>query len=168
MTVLLLHPIGLDAQFWSRVDFGGTEVVRVDLPGHGRDVGAFPTSLDAAAELVGERITGRFDVIGVSLGGMLAQHLAVLQPDRVRSLVICSSSARTDARVMIERASQVEDVGMEKIIEPTIARWFGDFPVDEEALEYVRGCLRRTAPEVIASAWKAMASHDLEQQLGVL
>lgn len=72
-------------------------VVSVDLPGHGA-LAEVPFTLDRAADHVADVIAmtsgdGRAVVIGLSLGGYVAMHLAGRHPDRVRALVLSGSTA---------------------------------------------------------------------------
>jgi pimeloyl-ACP methyl ester carboxylesterase len=62
--------------------------------GHTRQLTA-PVSIDAMAGQASALITtlglGRPDVLGWSMGGMIAQALAVLHPDQVHRLVLCAT-----------------------------------------------------------------------------
>jgi 2-succinyl-6-hydroxy-2,4-cyclohexadiene-1-carboxylate synthase len=66
------------------------EVVRVDLPGHGRS-GRVRVGFGEAAELVG-RAGGTGAYVGYSLGGRLCLRLALDRPDLVRALVLVGAS----------------------------------------------------------------------------
>lgn len=98
--VLLLHPLGVDRSFWDGIvpALDGFEVLTYDLPGHGAAPvpdGTYTIddmTAQAAALLAG---TGhaRVDVVGVSLGGLVAQQLAACHPDLVRRLVVVDAVA---------------------------------------------------------------------------
>lgn len=73
--------------------------IALDLPGHGvRTDEAF--TLDAAADTVArvidEAAGGRAIVVGLSLGGYVAIHLAGRSPERVRGLVLAGATAEPD------------------------------------------------------------------------
>ena len=64
----------------------------VDLPGMGQSRSVEPYHLYRLAEEVAEVIPGVSDILGWSLGGLVAQSLATNQPDRVKKLVLVGST----------------------------------------------------------------------------
>lgn len=64
----------------------------VDLPGMGHSRPVEPYHLYNLADEVAEVIPGVCDVLGWSLGGLIAQNIAENQPDRIRRLVLVSST----------------------------------------------------------------------------
>jgi 3-oxoadipate enol-lactonase len=100
--VLLLQGLGADARGWAlqRIPLGRRHrVIAVDNRGVGGSANApRPYSLeqmadDAVAVLDAEGIE-RAHVVGASMGGVLAQILAVRYPHRVRSLVLACTACR--------------------------------------------------------------------------
>ena len=66
----------------------------VDLPGHGKSRPIEPYHLYNIADEVAEMIPGVSDVLGWSLGGLVAQRIALNQPERIRRLILVSSTPR--------------------------------------------------------------------------
>ncbi len=65
--------------------------------------------------------------VGLSMGGMIGQVLALKAPDVLLSLSLCDTSSRipADAKPQWEdRIRTAEAKGMEPLVEPTLARWF--------------------------------------------
>ena len=100
--VLLLQGLGADARGWAlqRIPLGRRyRLIGVDNRGVGGSANApRPYSLeqmadDAVAVLDAEGVE-RAHVVGASMGGVLAQILAVRYPDRVRSLVLACTACQ--------------------------------------------------------------------------
>src|SRR5207249_5458883 len=65
--------------------------------------------------------------VGLSMGGMIGQVLALRASDVLLSLSLCDTSSRipADAKPQWEdRIRTAEAKGMEPLVEPTLARWF--------------------------------------------
>ena len=79
----------------------GRRVITVDLQGHGHTADIerplCPEHMaDDVAALIGHLGLERADVMGYSLGGLVALRTAIQHPDRVRRLVLVSVSFRRD------------------------------------------------------------------------
>ena len=70
-------------------------VIRFDSAGIGGSQGAVPDSLDGIAEVAIAFLDAmkleQIDLLGWSLGGFVAQHVALAVPDRIRRLVVAGS-----------------------------------------------------------------------------
>ncbi|MFF5987891.1 alpha/beta fold hydrolase [Prauserella flavalba] len=93
--VLLLHGNAAASWMWApQVEaFGDRLVVTPDLPGFGEHAGEVWPGLPEVADRVADRlaalgITTPVDVVGLSLGGIVALHLAARHPGLVRSLFV--------------------------------------------------------------------------------
>lgn len=166
-TLVLVHPIGLDSACWQFV--GIPEAVAVDLPGHGtRHQSTGPLSLSLMADEIAGSVEGQLDVVGCSLGGAVAQHLAVRHPARVRSLLLACTGAKMDRAVLLSRAEAAEDQGVLPMIESTLERWFSPALLSDRsnpAIVYAESSLRRIDSMAFSQAWRALADHDLRGRL---
>src|SRR5437899_340249 len=113
MALVLLTPIGLDAGCWDGVELPDVETDRHEFPGFGgRPRAPEPPTLPELADEVAATYSGPLDVAGMSMGAMVAEHLALRHPERVRSLLVACTGAAVEAQVMLERAADVEERGM--------------------------------------------------------
>lgn len=104
--LLLLNGIGLDLSAWGPLLQGlrgERRLVLLETRGSGLS-GPPPEpcttarlAVDALA-LLDHLSLGPVDVLGFSLGGLVAQELALLAPDRIRSLVLAATAARLPGR----------------------------------------------------------------------
>lgn len=113
--LLLLHGfLGRGADWRAvRAHLDPTWTVRApDLPGHGGARGGAPDAytMDGAAAQVLAGLDAPADVVGYSMGGRLALHLAVTRPEAVRRVVVVSGSPglATEAARAARRALDAE------------------------------------------------------------
>lgn len=101
--VVLLHGLGGSRISWEPQLTGLGDRWRVaawDLPGYGLSAPlpdepyTFRALADAAAAWIREMGAERAHVVGISMGGMIAQYLAAFHPDVVSSLTLLSTSPR--------------------------------------------------------------------------
>jgi 3-oxoadipate enol-lactonase len=99
--VLLLHGIGGGKAIWAgsvaALAAAGFDAIAVDLPGYGGSQGVEPGGMPvmAAAVLATMDALGlaQAALVGHSMGGMVAQEVAVVAPARVSALVLACTSA---------------------------------------------------------------------------
>lgn len=97
--LLLLNGFGVSIELWNplREALHGVRTIAFDPPGVGESpIPPLPVSIRSLARLgtrlldeLGENVV---DVLGVSMGGAVAQELAHRAPGRVRRLVLCATS----------------------------------------------------------------------------
>lgn len=100
---MLLHGIGGRAALWapSVAALAPRQVLTLDMPGYdgaSRALDSFAELADAAVALLDAQGVTEADVVGHSLGGMIALEMALRHPARVRRLVIIASSPAFGSR----------------------------------------------------------------------
>jgi 3-oxoadipate enol-lactonase len=179
--VTLSHSLAADLSMWDPQMAALTaryRVLRYDTRGHGgTDAPAGAYSLaqlaeDARALLAGLGI-GRTHWIGLSMGGMIGQTLALGSPGLFASLSLCDTSSRVPAEarpLWADRIKTAETQGMEPLVEPTIGRWFtAPFVASrKDVVDRVRSMIRATKPAGYAGCCHAISALDLTDKISAI
>ena len=96
-TLVLLHGFGGTHRAWDPVlpelDHERYNPLVPDLRGHGTKAGARPISFDDCVADVLAAAPDEFVLCGYSLGGRVAQHVALAAPERVTRLILVATTA---------------------------------------------------------------------------
>jgi pimeloyl-ACP methyl ester carboxylesterase len=168
-TLVLIHGVGMRIEAWRpQIDrlAGECRVIAVDLPGHG-----FSGSLDGPPELpryvewfqrfLEEIDAGSINVVGHSMGALIASGIVATAPERVRRVALLNGVYRrgADARkAVLARAREIGSGDFDRVA--PLARWFSDDEERTEAHRLVRDLLQAVDPSGYAAAYTAFASGD--------
>lgn len=176
--VFMGHCFCADHRFWDAhlPACEGFRSIRFDTRGHGasdRTDGPYTLS-----QLAGD-VLGLMDhlnlaqahYVGVSMGGMIGQTLAIEHPERLCSLALVNTTPRYSGEQRTqwrERASDVLDNGIEPIHGALMRRWFTDEALNDglEGARYIADVIRRFDRRSFASVTAAMCELDTVQRLG--
>ncbi len=131
--VVFSNSLGTDLRLWDKVVERlphGLRIIRYDKRGHG--LSACPTSPYSMGMLVTdiERLLDHLEVqncvfVGLSIGGMIAQGLAVKRMDLVRAMVISNTAAKIGtAEMWQDRIAAVRAGGITALSDAILERWF--------------------------------------------
>lgn len=132
--VAFVNSLGTDLRIWDGVAARLEKrfrVLRHDSRGHGlSDAPPGPYRIaDLAGDLLGLMDAlglNRIGLVGLSVGGLVAQEIAVQHPDRLAALVLIDTAARIGTvEGWNERIAKVEAGGLAAIGEAVVAGWFG-------------------------------------------
>lgn len=121
----------------------GLRIIRYDMRGHGdTDVPPAPYSMgtlvkDVEALLDHLKIKDAL-IVGLSIGGMVAQGLAIKRLDLVRAMVLSNTAAKIGTQTMWEdRFETARAKGVAALSDATMARWFSrDFQSNPEIAKW--------------------------------
>lgn len=176
--VVLIHAVGVDLTYWGeQIEALATsyDVIAYDLPGHGRSEKpeegfGFAEAVATLSQVIEGAEAGPAHLVGLSVGGMIAQHLVLARPDLVSSLSLIDSISTFPDQVrtaLRERARLTRAEGMGAILQPTIERWFTeDFAARRpDVIERVTRTLLADDSEVHAGMWEMIATLDTAPRL---
>ncbi len=147
--VLLSHALGLDHTMWDGLAAAlapAHPVLRYDHRGQGasaRPPGPYSLDdlVDDAARLVREWGRGPVVFVGLSMGGMVGQGLALRHPELVRGLVLANTTAQYPPEAQagwLARIEAVQQGGLARIVDTVLER-------------YLHAGFRSTHPDVAAA-----------------
>jgi len=177
-TVMLAHSLASSHIMWApqvRALEPRYRVLRYDIRGHGASgVPAGPYTLEQlaadAVSLLDALDIDRVHFVGLSMGGMIGQALALHHRDRLLSLGLCDTTARIPASmqpVWRERIERARAEGMAALVEETIARWFTEpaRTAGAPAIDMIREQILATPVEGFVGCCEAISALDYLDRL---
>ncbi len=167
--VVFANSLGTDLRLWDPILPllpKGLRVIRFDKRGHG--LSTCPPSPYTMGALISdaERLLDHLGVrdcvfVGLSIGGMIAQGLAVKRLDLIRAMVLSNTAAKIATPGMwAERIESVRQGGIEALADTVMERWFSaEFRATPE-LELWRNMLTRQEDEGYIGCSAAISGTD--------
>ena len=167
--LVFANSLGTDYRLWDQVLPllpSGLRIIRYDKRGHG--LSSCPDAPYTMGGLVHdlERLLDHLGVrdcllVGLSIGGMIAQGLAVKRMDLVRAMVISNTGAKIGTPEMWEsRIQGVRDGGIEALADAVMERWFSKSFRATPELSAWRNMLTRTPDTGYIGCSQAISGTD--------
>jgi 3-oxoadipate enol-lactonase len=180
--VLLLHGLGADASSWTlqipALSQAGFRPLAADAPGFGGSPydGRSWTIRRVAAQmaaLLEELGTGPVNVVGLSMGGVIAQQLALDFPQLTKKLVLVSTFCVLQPQDLsgwayfIRRALAILTLGMQAQAQVVARRLFPD-PKDAPLRSMYLAVISRADPRAYRKAMLALGLFNSRKRLGLI
>lgn len=167
--VVFANSLGTDLRLWDPVlphlpD--GLRIIRFDKRGHGLStcppapytMGALITDTEKLLDHLGVRACV---FVGLSIGGMIAQGLAVKRLDMIRAMVLSNTGARIgNTDLWNARIEAVREGGIESLADAVMERWFSKAFRATPELELWRNMLIRQEDQGYMGCCAAIAGTD--------
>lgn len=150
-------------------------VLRYDIRGHGKSSSNAAFSdvarlADDLVSLVSALEIPEAHVVGLSLGGLIAQHFALAAPAWVRTLTLADTTSKyPDAmdRMWAERRDIALREGLASLEDQTLQRWFTPaFMCNRPGeVDRARAMMRQTSAQAYADCCTALALANTQEQL---
>jgi pimeloyl-ACP methyl ester carboxylesterase len=177
--VVLLHGIGGNGSLW-RANLPALEglwALAWDMPGYGRSAPlrggmSFPTLAKALCEALDAVGVARVDLLGHSMGGMVAVEFALAFPERVRSLVLAATSAAfgsadpafREGFLRMRQAPLDAGLGMAAVAEELVPTMLGEDP-DPAAAPTAAAVMREVPEPAYRAALACLTGFDRRADL---
>lgn len=167
--VVFANSLGTDFRLWDPILPllpKGLRILRFDKRGHG--LSACPPAPYSMGALISDTeqlmdYTSFKDAmfVGLSIGGMIAQGLAVKRLDLIRAMVISNTAAKIGNPAMwAERIAAVNNGGIETLADAVMERWFSKSFCDGPDIELWRNMLVQQSRDGYAGCSAAISGTD--------
>jgi len=174
--LVMIHFLGQSHRMWDVLDplMDQNELIGYSLPGHpgtplpGHQYGV-PELTEQLHQIALREGLTKFHLIGISLGGSIAQHFAGTYPEMVDKLVLMDCSPRYDeeSRAMWpKRAAVARTEGVTALIPTLLQIFFTEGSRNENGpnVRHVRETFEACENEGYALACEALATLDAREQ----
>lgn len=169
--VVFSNSLGTDLRLWDHVldhlPKTGLRYLRYDTRGHGLSsspagpygMGALITDTERFMEHVGAKDAV---FVGLSMGGMIAQGLAVKRLDLIRGIVLSNTGAKIgNADMWNARIEAVFAGGIEAVADATMERWFSKAFLEKPEIAMWRNMLIRQPVAGYNACMSAISNTDM-------
>lgn len=168
-TVVFANSLGTDMRLWDPILPllpEGLRIIRWDKRGHG--LSTVPSGPYTMGALISdcEKLLDHLEVkecafVGLSIGGMIAQGLAVKRLDLIRAMVLSNTAAKIgNPALWEERITAVHKDGVESLADAVMERWFSAEFRKTPELELWRNMLVQQADDGYAGCSAAISGTD--------
>lgn len=167
--LVLVHGFPLDRRIWDEQMAGLSDrfrVIAVDLKGFGKSRSTEAFTIDSMADELAEFIkainAAPCVLGGLSMGGYVAESLAVRHPEVLRGLAIVCSKAEADTQAGKEGRQKMAELAMKEGAAPVAGQMMPKMFCEEtfrnrpELVEKLRTIMESCSPTTIANACFAM------------
>jgi 3-oxoadipate enol-lactonase len=131
--IVFANSLGTDLRLWDNIIDklpDGLRIIRYDMRGHGQSdcpngpysMGTLVRDAEQLLDMLG--VNGAL-FVGLSIGGMVAQGLAVKRLDLIRAIVLSNTAAKIGQPGMWQdRITMAREGGVSALTEATMDRWF--------------------------------------------
>ena len=175
--LLLMNSLGTSLEMWDEQLEALSErfeLIRFDARGHGKST--IGTHREASMDLLATDALNVLDACGVarahlcgiSLGGMIAMHIATKWPDRVLKAALCNTTPYMPPRENWDaRIQTVMTQGTAALADATLGRWFTpQFHQEQpEKVARIRTLLLECSPEGYAACCAAIRDMDQRETI---
>ena len=158
--IVLIHGVGMDLTMWDALAAllrQSHRVIRYDMLGHGgsrKPAGPYRLADFAGqlSDLTTDLDLPAFDLVGFSMGGLVAQAFALHAPERVRRMILVNTVFNRTAeerRAVNARVDDVRNGGYGASVTAAIDRWFTP-------------SFRARCPDIVDAVHRHMMTNDLD------
>jgi 3-oxoadipate enol-lactonase len=176
--VVLSHALATKAEVWGYqlpLLSRRFRVILYDVRGHGEsEAPGNNYSLEELADdvigLLDHLSIAQAALVGLSLGGMIGQVLALTAPKRISALVLCSTGSQANEAMKANFDLRIETVrqkGLESQIEPTLARWLSPefLQLAPETAAWIADMIRNTSSDGFIGCCRALQKLNVTERL---
>ena len=174
--VVCIHGYCQSSAYWAptveRVAHHGGHALAVDLPGFAGSASlpgpyTMEAFADAVAALLDARGLAPVVLVGGSMGGVVAQHVALRHPQKLERLLLVATGAYTaDPAGALARTERLAAARWdEEAVRPIVAGFFRTPPSAERMAEYVR-IARAASHDAAVEAARSNARNNVLERLG--
>jgi len=176
--VCMAHALSSDSTIWAEqlpaLLAAGWRVLRLDMRGHG---GSDPVAGDYTMSELADDVVLALDFlgfrqvhfIGLSIGGMIGQVLAIEHRERLLSAMLCATSATAvpggDAMWQARFAAIAAAGSLEPLADDTMRRWFTDDFARLDRVAQIRSTVASNSPAGYRGGAAAIIAFDARPDL---
>ena len=179
--IIFIHSLGLDHNLWNFcIEELSTvaQTLTYDLPGHGiNPPPEYPYNIeDLSSDLIKalkRNKISKASFVGLSIGGMVAQHLAAHNPDVIEKLILIDTTTKYSQewkKNWAQRASIARSQGVSTMKEKLLEAFFTpDFlSHNSSEIKYCRSVINSMSDEGYAIACEALALANTEDYAALI